>query len=116
MPSAAQSCLPPTRTCPATALSFTCSMSWKSSAEHSEKGDAVAITPEIYRLFEEIVGSEHVSDDPAVLDSYAFEVLADLVRPDQSHFMPRPAAVVLPAGTEEVQALVRVCNEHRIKV
>ncbi|MBU2602429.1 MAG: FAD-binding oxidoreductase [Actinobacteria bacterium] len=76
----------------------------------------MGFTPEVYKLFEDIVGPENVSDDPAVLDSYAFEVLADLVRPEQSHYMPRPVAVALPGTTEEVQALVRVCNVHRIKV
>ena len=72
------------------------------------------ISPEAYRALEDIVGAEYVSADPAVLDSYAFEMLADLVRPD--HFMPRPVAVILPATTEEVQAIVKVCNQYRIKV
>ena len=71
---------------------------------------------EAYAALEEIVGPENVSADPAVLDSYAFEVLAELVRPDYSKYMPRPVAVALPATTQEVQAIVRLCNEHRIKV
>ena len=33
---------------------------------------------------EDIVGAEHVSDDPAVLDGYAFQYLAELVRPEHS--------------------------------
>ena len=52
----------------------------------------------------------------AVLDTYAFQWLAELVRPDQSHYMPRPAAVVLPGSTEEVQAVVRLANKYGLKV
>jgi glycolate oxidase len=69
-----------------------------------------------YAELESIVGAEHVSDDPAVLDSYAFQMLAELSRPDQSHYMPRPVAVVMPASTEEVQAVVKLANRHRLKV
>jgi len=76
----------------------------------------LALTREAYRALEDIVGPENVSEDPAVLDAYAFEVLADVVRPDFSHYMPRPVAVVMPASTEEVQALVRLCNRLKVKV
>ena len=54
------------------------------------------IADEAYRALEDIVGAANVSRDAAVLDTYAFQWLAELVRPDQSHYMPRPAAVVLP--------------------
>ncbi len=73
-------------------------------------------TKETYRLLEAIVGADNVTGDPAMLDGYAFQWLAELVRPNQSHFMPRPAAVALPASTEEVAAIVRLCNEHKVKV
>ncbi len=76
----------------------------------------MTLSRETYRQLEDIVGAENVSDDPVVLDAYAFEVLADLVRPEQSHFMPRPVAVIMPRTTEEVQTIVRLCNRHRIKV
>jgi glycolate oxidase len=69
-----------------------------------------------YCALEEIVGAQHVSDDPAILDSYAFQYLAELVRPGQSPYMPRPVAVVMPATTEEVQAIVKLANAHRLKV
>jgi hypothetical protein len=71
---------------------------------------------ETYRALEAIVGSANVSDDPSVLDSYAFQYLAELVRPEQSPYMPRPAAVVLPASTEEVQAIVKLANRDGLKV
>jgi len=74
------------------------------------------ISRDAYRAIEDIVGADNISDDPAVLDSYAFEWLAELVRPDYSHYMPRPWAVVLPATTEEVQAIHRVCNKYGVKI
>ena len=76
----------------------------------------MALPDEIYQALEDIVGAENVSRDPVVLDSYAFEVLAELVRPGYSKYMPRPVAVVLPESTEEVQALVRLANTYKLKI
>ena len=74
------------------------------------------ISRDAYRAIEDIVGPENVTDDPAFLDSYAFEWLAELVRPNRSHYMPRPWAVVMPASTREVQAVTKVCNKYKIKI
>jgi FAD/FMN-containing dehydrogenase len=74
------------------------------------------LSEEAYRALEDIVGAENVSRDAAILDGYAFQYLAELIRPAHSHYMPRPAAVVLPASTEEVQAVVLAANEHGFKV
>ena len=74
------------------------------------------LSDEAYRALEDIVGADNVSRDAAVLDTYAFQWLAELVRPDQSHYMPRPAAAVLPGSTEEVQAIVRLANKYGLKV
>ena len=74
------------------------------------------IPRDAYRAIEDIVGPRYVSDDPAILDSYAFEVMAETIRPNQSHFMPRPWAVVMPDTAEEVQAVTRICNKYKIKV
>ena len=74
------------------------------------------LSDDAYRALEDIVGAENVSRDAAILDNYAFQYLAELVRPEHSHFMPRHAAVALPASTEEVQAIVRLANKHGFKV
>jgi hypothetical protein len=76
----------------------------------------MALSREAYRELEDIVGPENISDDPSIQDSYAFEWLAELVRPEQNHYMPRPVAVILPASTEEVQAITMVCNKYKIKI
>ena len=75
----------------------------------------MALSREAYQALEDIVGAENISEDPAILDSYAFQYLAETVRPEQSKFMPRPEAALLPGSTEEVQAIVRTCNRYRIK-
>ena len=74
------------------------------------------ISRDAYRAIEDIVGPDNVTDDPALLDSYAFEVMAETIRPNQSHFMPRPWATVMPGSTEEVQAVTKVCNKYKIKL
>jgi len=74
------------------------------------------VSRDAYRAIEDIVGSDYVTDDPAFLDSYAFQYLAELIRPEHSHFMPRPCAVVMPASTAEVQAVTRLCNKYKLKI
>ena len=58
------------------------------------------------------MGSEYISDDPVILDSYAWRsgLLAGTVR-----FVPRFEAVTLPQNTEEVQAIVKLCNRYKIQ-
>jgi glycolate oxidase len=72
----------------------------------------MALKKDIYRALEDIVGPENVSDEPAVLDSYAWR--SGLVAGLQK-FMPRFEAVTLPANTAEVQAIVRLCNKSGIR-
>lgn len=74
----------------------------------------MALGRDVYRALEDIVGPDNVSDDPAILDSYAFQWVAELSQRG-SKFMPRPVAVLLPANAEEVQAIIRTCNRYRIK-
>ncbi|MDY6795845.1 MAG: FAD-binding oxidoreductase [Actinomycetota bacterium] len=70
------------------------------------------IPNEAYEELVEAVGPEYVSDEPAVLDGYAWQPSFNV---DPDIWIPRPEAVVLPASTEEVQAVVRLCNEHGMK-
>ncbi len=66
-----------------------------------------------------IVGSPNVSREPAILDTYAFQWCAEIFnvinnRPPGRYFI-RPAAVILPGSTEEVQQIVKVCNQYGLK-
>ncbi|MEI6294211.1 MAG: FAD-binding oxidoreductase [Methanomicrobiales archaeon] len=69
----------------------------------------MVIQEEAYKDLELCVGPENISREPAVLDGYAWQYLAD------GGWVERPVAVVLPASTEEVQAVVKACNRHSLK-
>jgi hypothetical protein len=77
----------------------------------------MALSKEIYQAFEDIVGPDNVSDDPAVLDSYVTPICQSQnhMGPVYNVFTPRGLAVLLPGSTEDVQAIVRVCNKYKIK-
>jgi glycolate oxidase len=75
----------------------------------------VALSRDAYQALEDIVGPDNVSEEPAVLDSYAFQQGADISFESGSHFCHRPAAVIMPASAAEVQAIVRTCNRYKIK-
>jgi glycolate oxidase len=77
----------------------------------------MALSKEAYRALEDIVGPDNISDDPALLDSYIYPMNATSVHlgPFYRTYSPRGGAVVLPANTEEVQGVVKVCNKYKIK-
>jgi glycolate oxidase len=74
----------------------------------------MALSREIYRALEDIVGPDNITEEPATLDSYAFQLNAETSR-GGSKFLPRPLAAVVPGSTEEVQAIVKACNRYKIK-
>jgi glycolate oxidase len=77
----------------------------------------MALPENVYRALEDIVGTRNISDDPAVLDSYRYSLAHTAIHlgPYYDTFTPRGAAVLLPGSTEEVQAVVRLCNRYKIK-
>lgn len=60
-----------------------------------------------------LLGERWVATDPCILDTYAWQMNAETVV--NSRFLPRFLAVVLPADTEEVAAVVRLCNCHGVQ-
>ncbi|HEY0356154.1 MAG TPA: FAD-linked oxidase C-terminal domain-containing protein [Flavisolibacter sp.] len=58
--------------------------------------------------FKDIVGKDHVFVDEEVLGQYAHDETEDL------HFMPD--VVVKPSTAQEISAILRICNQHRIPV
>jgi glycolate oxidase len=67
-----------------------------------------------YKALEEIVGVENISEEPVILDSYAYQMFADTPdKPDR--FALRPEVVLLPDCTEAVQAIVKICNRFKIR-
>jgi glycolate oxidase len=66
-----------------------------------------------YQALEDILGPEYISEEPATLDTYAFQFGAEAVT--GTPFLPRAGAVVLPGRTDEVQTIVKTCNRYGVK-
>jgi FAD/FMN-containing dehydrogenase len=58
---------------------------------------------------ETIVGKKWVATSPCLLDTYAFYMNPETMNKDGSQWLPRPAAVVMPQSTAEVQEIMRFC-------
>jgi glycolate oxidase len=59
----------------------------------------MALSKEIYSALEDVVGADFISDDPVIMPSY-----------HATEF----AAIVLPENTAQVQAIIKLCNKHRL--
>lgn len=70
------------------------------------------LVKEAYAALEDIVGPDYITQDPAIRDTYNQVWGNKLVFGEK--WSNRPAAVVLPSTTEEVQGIVRVCNRYKI--
>lgn len=77
----------------------------------------MALTQEVYEALEGIVGPDNITQEPATLDAYAYQWMAELVTDVSggSRFLDRPEAVLMPGSAEDVQAIVKACNRHNIK-
>ena len=69
----------------------------------------MSLPEHVYRTLESIVGREHISDRPHILAAYRH------TSPQGGRKSISPEAVILPGSTEEVQEIVRVCNQYGIK-
>ena len=65
-----------------------------------------------YTAFEDIVGPEYISNNPAILYSYSWR--SGLYAPPQD-FSPLFEAIILPNTNEEIQAIVKLCNKFKIQ-
>jgi glycolate oxidase len=64
---------------------------------------------EVYAELEQVVGREHISDKPYVTAALRHP------GPQSPVTAKRPEAIVLPGNTNEVQAIIRICNRHQVK-
>ncbi|HSW58938.1 MAG TPA: FAD-binding oxidoreductase [Dehalococcoidales bacterium] len=69
----------------------------------------MALKRDFYRALEDILGPDYVSEDPVITETYANPVRRGLAVP------PRFAAITLPNSTEQVQAIVRLCNRFKVQ-
>lgn len=64
------------------------------------------VSPELIEQFKQIVGEKYVYTDKEKLEPYSHDEVTD------PHYMKEPQVVVLPATTEEVSKVVKLCYEN----
>jgi glycolate oxidase len=70
------------------------------------------LTKEEYKALEDIVGPEYITQEPVIMESYN-QLWGNKLAFGEKQHTP-PAAVLLPANVEEIQAIVRYCNKAGI--
>jgi len=65
---------------------------------------------EIFNAFEAALGEGNVKDNPATVNAY----FGDWLPPKTLGMSMPPEFVVLPNGTMEAQAVIKICNRHNI--
>ena len=66
-----------------------------------------------FKALEDVLGPDYITEEPAILDTYAFQWGAELFT--DTPFLPRSGAVALPGSAGEVQAIVKICNRYNIR-
>ena len=66
------------------------------------------VTPEMIEEFKKIVGEKYVYTDADKLEPYSHDEVTD------PHYVKMPQVVVLPATTEEVAKVVKVCYDNDV--
>ncbi len=74
----------------------------------------MALKKEVYKVLEDVVGQENISEDPVVIESYPFPIRKATMA-NENQYLPRFEAITLPGSTREVQQLVKLCNKHKIQ-
>ncbi len=70
----------------------------------------------VYEQFKSILGPENITRDPCTLDAYTYQWTGENSG-DTTRMLPhRAECVTLPSSTEEVQAIVKLCNRHNLKI
>src|SRR4030042_1481782 len=80
-----------------------------------QRRKVMTISKEAYVALESIVGSEFISDDPAVCEGYRSGPGGYESGLGYERVMTKiPGSVILPRTTEEVQKIVKICNRYKV--
>ncbi|MDP3947845.1 MAG: FAD-binding oxidoreductase, partial [bacterium] len=71
------------------------------------------MSKEAYKALESVVGTENISADPIICESYT-QVCFWKDMPSIEAGIERPVCVVLPRTTDEVQRIVRIANRYKL--
>jgi len=74
------------------------------------------LEPHVYEELEKIVGSDWISNDRAVIETYSKLSLDPdgYLKKHMKDPSSLPACVILPGSTEDVQSIVRIANTHGV--
>jgi glycolate oxidase len=79
----------------------------------------MVLEKEILNKYQEIVGVENVNDGKIITNVYAYnwcmEFVNYLEEKEPIPFSAIPKAVILPSSTQEVQEIIKVCNQYKIQ-
>ncbi len=70
----------------------------------------MALPKGAYRALEDALGAKNVCDDPSVTAGYSYMWLIYSTHAQSGRY--RPAAVVLPGSTEDVQTIIKIANRY----
>jgi glycolate oxidase len=70
----------------------------------------MSLPRDVYKMFEDVVGPENITDREFILAAYRQEL--PILGPEK---LATPEAVILPGSTREIQSLVKICNRYDIK-
>lgn len=71
----------------------------------------------IYKKLADVLGEEFISDDPVICQTYSKDAsLTSLTRKHKKDHSAIPWVVALPDSTEQVQGVLRICNEFKVPV
>lgn len=78
------------------------------------RGGKMAFSDISYRALQDVVGEEHVTKDPVICQAYSrVQWTPDgVIQRAQIGLSMRPACVILPSSTEEVQAIYKIANRY----
>ena len=77
----------------------------------------MTLAKDTYREFEDILGPNNISDDPAVMETYAYtgQHTAAFQGADIKYrYHQKAEAVLLPGSTADVQAVIKLCNRRGV--
>lgn len=75
----------------------------------------MGISDDAYRALEGALGPENVSRDPGVIATYTYMNSLGNGGGSGVWAAKRPVCVVLPGSTEEVQKIVKICNQFKLR-
>lgn len=70
--------------------------------------EPAALDPNILQQLRQIVGEQHVENDPVTLLSYSYDATPG--------YQAMPQAVVRPGSTEDVSRIVQLCDQYNIPI